>query len=47
MDNKPVLRPYQCEMIAKLRAEAKSKVITVLPPGVGKGLPSKQKRGDR
>ena len=37
MDRKPVeLRPYQREVIAKLRSEIGSRVVTILPTGFGK-----------
>jgi|GEM_PF-3997186 ERCC4-related helicase len=36
MESRPVLRPYQIEMITKLTAETKSRVMVVIPTGVGK-----------
>lgn len=41
MDSKPVeLRPYQREVLAKLKSKIGSRVVTILPTGFGKmGLP--------
>jgi hypothetical protein len=37
MDSKPVvLRPYQREVLAKLRSETRSRVFTILSTGFGK-----------